>query len=76
MIAIECYNNLASDMSSGGCRILKRRFHGLVDPRCRGVGAQPPAAEDVLIFINTLSIEIYHKLHINSDIVVHVYNHY
>ena len=38
----------------------------------QGLGAQPPAAEEVLIFKNTLSIEIYHKLHINSDSGPHV----
>ena len=58
--------------ASGGSRILKRRFHGLVDPRRRGLGVQPPAAEEVLIFKNTLSIEIYYKLHINSDSGPHV----
>jgi len=28
----------------------RRRFPLVVDPRCRGLGAQPPAADKVLVF--------------------------
>ena len=28
----------------------RREFPLVVDPRCRGLGAQPPAAEEVLSF--------------------------
>ena len=40
-------------------RILKRWFPLVVDHRCRGLGAQPPAAEEVLIFKSIQSIESY-----------------
>ena len=43
--------------SSGGSRNFERRFPLVVDPRCRGLGVQPPAAEDVLIFISIQSNE-------------------
>ena len=51
-------------LSSGGSRILKRWFPLVVDHRCRGVGAQPPAAEEVLIFKSIQSIESYNILYL------------
>ena len=40
---------------SGGSRNIERGFPLVVDPRCGGLGAQPPAAEDVLVFISIRS---------------------
>ena len=37
-------------LCSGGSRIFERWFPLVVDHRRRGLGAQPPAAEEVLIF--------------------------
>ena len=34
---------------SGGSRNFGREFPLVIDPRCRGLGAQSPAAEEVLI---------------------------
>ena len=44
---------------SGGSRISERRFPLVVDHRHKGLGAQPPAAVDVLIFKSILTIESY-----------------
>ena len=37
---------------------------GSIDHRCRGLGAQPPAAEEVLIFKSIQSIENYNVLYL------------
>ena len=44
---------------SGGSRNFERGFPLVVDPKRRGLGAQPPAAEEVLIFKCMKSNEIY-----------------
>ena len=50
---------------SGGSRISKRRFPLVVDRhRRRGLGAQPPAAEEVLILKSMQSIESYNVLYL------------
>ena len=45
------------DGLSGGSRIFEKWFPSVVDHRCRGLGAQPPAAEEVSIFTSIQSIE-------------------
>ena len=50
---------LAISGSSGRSRISERWFPLVVDHRCRGLGAQPPIAEEVLIFKSIQSIESY-----------------
>ena len=49
---------------SGGSRIFERWFPLVVDHRRRGVGAQLPAAEEVLIFKSIQSIESYNVLYL------------
>ena len=49
---------------SGGSRIFERWFPLVVDHRCRGLGVQPPAAEEVLIFKSIQSIESYNVLYL------------
>jgi len=49
---------------SGGSRIFERWFPSVVDHRCGGLGAQPPAAEEVLIFTSIQSIENYNILYL------------
>ena len=39
-------------LPSGGSRNIERGFPMAVDPRRGGLGVQPPAAEDVLVFIS------------------------
>ena len=58
-------------LRSGGSRILKKRFHGLVDPRCRGLGA-------ALKRFGSLKIHYLLKSTINYILIVIVvmYNHY
>ena len=45
---------------SGGSRIFERWFPLVVDHRRRGVGAQPPDAEEVLI------LKVYNLLKVNT----------
>ena len=63
------YTNLAIldakvTLFSGGCRIFERWFLLVVDHRRRGLGVQPPAAEEVLIFKSIQSIESYNILYL------------
>ena len=44
---------------SGGSRIFERWFPLVVDHRRRGLGAQPPATEEVLIFKSMKVITFY-----------------
>ena len=53
-----------SHRCSGGSRISKRRFPLVVDHRRRGLGAQPPATEEVLILKSMQSIESYNVLYL------------
>ena len=55
---------MMSHGSSGGSRIFKRWFPLVVDHRRRGLGAQPPGAEEVLIFKSIQSIESYNVLYL------------
>ena len=55
--------------TSGGSRISKRRFPLVVDHRRRGLGAQPPAAEEVLILKSIQSIESYNVLYLTETII-------
>ena len=49
---------------SGGSRIFERWFPLVVDHRRRGLGVQPPAAEEDLIFKSIQSIESYNILYL------------
>ena len=49
---------------SGGSRIFERWSPSVVDHRCRGVGVQPPTAEEVLFFTSIQSIEKYNILYL------------
>ena len=67
----QSYTLLNYCLYSGGSRIFERWFPSVVDPRCRvvdprcrGLGAQPPAAEEVLIFTSIQSIENYNILYL------------
>ena len=53
---------------SGGSRIFERWFPLVVDHRRRGLGAVPPAAEEVLIFKNIQSIESYNILYLRPEL--------
>ena len=55
---------------SGGSRISERRFPLVVDHRRRGLGAQPPAAVEVLIFKSILTIESYSILYLRPSSIM------
>ena len=54
--------------SSGGSRIFERWFPLVVDDRRKGLEAQPPAAEEVLIFKSIQSIESYNILYLRPEL--------
>ena len=58
--------------NSGESRIFERWFPLVVDHRCRGLGAQPPAAEKVLIFKSIQSIESYNILYLRPELATFV----
>ena len=53
-----------TDHLSGGSRIFERWFPLVVDHRHKGLGAQPPTAEEFLIFKRIQSIESYKILYL------------
>ena len=53
--------------ASGGSRNSERGFQLIVDPKRRGLGAQPPAAEEVSIFKSIQSNEKFNIFPIDNS---------